>query len=29
MEGLDITTRDSAGRLHRITMFHGPLPSLD
>ena len=29
MEGLDITTRDSAGRLRRITMFHGPLPSLD
>jgi hypothetical protein len=29
MEGLDVTTRDSAGRLHRITMFHGPLPPLD
>ena len=29
MDGLDVTTRDSAGHLHRITMFHGPLPSLD
>ena len=29
MEGLDVTTRDLAGRLHRITMFHGPLPPLD
>jgi hypothetical protein len=29
MEGLDVITRDSVGRLRRITMFHGPLPSLD
>jgi hypothetical protein len=28
MDGLDVITRDSAGHLHRITMFHGPLPSL-
>jgi hypothetical protein len=27
MEGLDITERDDAGRLHRIVMFHGPLPA--
>jgi hypothetical protein len=26
MEGLDIAERDSAGRLQRIVMFHGPLP---
>lgn len=26
MEGLDIAERDSAGRLRRIVMFHGPLP---
>jgi hypothetical protein len=29
MEGLDVTERDGAGRLHHITMFHGPLPALD
>ena len=29
MEGLDVTERDRAGRLRRITMFHGPLPPLD
>jgi hypothetical protein len=27
MEGLDITERDTAGRLQRIMMFHGPLPA--
>lgn len=27
MEGLDIAERDSAGRLQRIVMFHGPLPA--
>jgi hypothetical protein len=27
MEGLDITELDSAGRLQRIVMFHGPLPA--
>jgi hypothetical protein len=27
MEGLDIAERDGAGRLHRIVMFHGPLPA--
>jgi hypothetical protein len=27
MEGLDIAERDDAGRLHRIVMFHGPLPA--
>jgi hypothetical protein len=26
MEGLDIAERDAAARLHRIVMFHGPLP---
>jgi hypothetical protein len=25
MEGLDVAERDTAGRLHRIVMFHGPL----
>jgi hypothetical protein len=29
MQGLDVTERDGAGRLHHITMFHGPLPPLD
>ena len=29
MEGLDVAQRDEAGRLCRITMFHGPLPPLD
>ena len=29
MEGLDVTERDGAGRLRRITMFHGPLPGVD
>lgn|SRR5436305_14011465 len=29
MEGLDVAERDSAGRLRRITMFHGPLPGLE
>jgi hypothetical protein len=29
MEGLDVTERDAAGRLHRIVMFHGPLPPID
>jgi hypothetical protein len=29
MEGLDVTERDRAGRLHRIVMFHGPLPADD
>jgi hypothetical protein len=28
MEGLDVTERDPAGRLHRIVMFHGPLPAV-
>jgi hypothetical protein len=28
MHGLDVTQRDSAGRLHRITMFHGLLAAL-
>lgn len=27
MEGLDIAERDNAGRLERIVMFHGPLPT--
>jgi hypothetical protein len=27
MEGLDIAERDTAGRLQRIVMFHGPLPA--
>ena len=27
MEGLDVAERDSAGRLRRIVMFHGPLPA--
>jgi hypothetical protein len=27
MEGLDVAERDSDGRLHRIVMFHGPLPT--
>lgn len=27
MEGLDVAQRDGSGRLRRITMFHGPLPS--
>lgn len=29
MEGLDVTERDAAGRLHRIRMFHGQLPAID
>jgi hypothetical protein len=29
MEGLDVAERDASGRLHRITMFHGPLPGID
>ena len=29
MEGLDVTQRDHDGRLHRIVMFHGPLPAGD
>ena len=29
MEGLDVTERDRVGRLHRIVMFHGPLPAVD
>jgi hypothetical protein len=29
MEGLDVAQRDQAGRLHRIVMFHGPLPAAD
>jgi hypothetical protein len=29
MEGLDVTRRDREGRLHRIVMFHGPLPAGD
>jgi hypothetical protein len=29
IEGLDVTERDDTGRLHRITMFHGPLPTVD
>ena len=29
MEGLDVTQRDEAGRLCRITMFHGALPPRD
>jgi hypothetical protein len=28
MEGLDVAERDTAGRLQRIVMFHGPLPAL-
>ena len=28
MEGLDVTERDPAGRLHRIVMFHGSLPAV-
>jgi hypothetical protein len=28
MEGLDVAERDGAGRLNRITMFHGPLPPI-
>jgi hypothetical protein len=27
MEGLDVAERNSAGRLQRIVMFHGPLPA--
>lgn len=27
MQGLDIVQRDTAGRLQRIVMFHGPLPA--
>jgi hypothetical protein len=27
MEGLDVAERDTAGRLQRIVMFHGPLPA--
>jgi hypothetical protein len=27
MEGLDIAERAADGRLHRIVMFHGPIPA--
>jgi hypothetical protein len=29
MDGIDVAERTSAGRLHRIMMFHGPLPAID
>ena len=27
MDGIDVVERDGDGRLHRILMFHGPLPA--
>jgi hypothetical protein len=29
MEGIDVAERDPDGRMRRILMFHGPLPSAD
>jgi hypothetical protein len=29
MEGLDVAERDRDGRLRRILMFHGALPTAD